>query len=54
MPAILERLRAPGHTPDEVRRTLREVLPEYSFAEPAAPTPSAAVAAPQRTGSLSA
>ncbi len=30
MHAALHRLRDPGRTPDEVRRTLREVLPEYA------------------------
>ncbi|HZT56738.1 MAG TPA: nucleoside-diphosphate sugar epimerase/dehydratase, partial [Burkholderiaceae bacterium] len=64
MPAILERLRAPGHTPDEIRRTLHEVLPEYSSAEPAGsllPTgllPTgllpAVAGSPQRAGSMSA
>jgi hypothetical protein len=28
--SALQRLRDPGRTPDEVRRTLREVLPEYA------------------------
>jgi len=54
VPAILERLRAPGHTPDEIRRTLRDVLPEYASAEPTAPMLPAVVTTAQRAGSLSA